>query len=684
MIKYLPICALTVSLALLVATTTSAQGEETYYYRFDQKISGQLDKSILAVWVPPSMDRQAFRASFEAASEKYLSEDLPYVKAFRREGVVFVKLDEIADAQAFLGYQEGFQSVSGKAQVGHPFFLEDEDLPMIVTSDFIVRFKSKVTAEQVAEFNQTQGVEVLKANPHVENQFLLRAAGGTNALEMANRYQESGLAEFAHPNFLVHIEYHYTPTDPDFAQQWHLSNAGGGGMTADADIDADGAWDYEQGEPTVVVAVIDGGFEITHDDLDDQFITNAGETDGNGIDDDGNGYIDDVNGWSFVDDSDDVGVGLWTYHGQSVAGLVAAEENNLMVVGVCPNCSLLLIANTFNINDLANAFYYARDRGAWAITNSWGATGSTFEQPALITALADVATNGRGGLGIPIFFATGNDGGSVVAHPARDPSTIAVGGADCNDIKYTGSQYGPEIDFLSTTKQGDGTCGLVTTDLGNTTGTNFGGTSGATPVAAGIGGLLLSLEPGLTGEEVRQILSQTAEKIDTTVAAYDATGWSNTHGHGRVNARRAIVPTVKISVSPETVRRNVPFDVTVTGSAPFGLTAVWWFGQGTGIPGIDMAHWHNVTGNEPVYTQTWTGVTIGQKGTFTLAANARDIQYPNPGDGYPHQASEGSGIDTTQIRVTPLGSKLGLLMLFAMFALSGRAFTRQRSFGRSA
>jgi subtilisin family serine protease len=676
MIKYSPVCALSAFLTLLFATTVAAQGEETYYYRFDQKIAGHLDKSILAVWVPPSTDRQTFSAAFESASEQYLSEDLPYVKAFGQEGVVFVKLDEIPNADAFLSYQNSFQAVSSEAQVGHPFFLEDEELPMIVTSDFIVRFKSEVTTERIAEFNEAQQVKTLEANPHVENQFLLRSAGGTNALDMANRYQESGLAEFAHPNFLVHIEYNHTPTDPDYGLQWHLSNAGGGGMTADADIDADDAWDYEMGEPTVVVAVIDGGFEINHDDLDDQFITNAGEIDGNGIDDDGNGYIDDVNGWSFVDDSDDVGVGLWTYHGQSVAGLVAAEENNLMVVGVCPDCSLLLIANTFNINDLANAFYYARDRGAWAITNSWGSTGSTFDQPALNTALADVATNGRGGLGIPIFFATGNDGGAVVAYPARDPNTIAVGGADCNNVRYTGSQYGPEIDFLSTTRQGDGTCGLVTTNLGNATGTTFGGTSGATPVAAGIGGLLLSLEPALTGTEVRDILRQTAEKIDSTSAAYDADGWSNTHGYGRVNAHRAVVPTVKISVSPETVERNQPFDVTVTGSAPFGLTAVWWFGQGTGIPDIDTAHWHNVTGAEPVYTRTWTGVTISQRGTFTLAANARDVQYPNPGDGYPHQASEGSGIDTTQIRVTPLGSKLGLLMLGMMFAMSGRAFTR--------
>ena len=175
MIKYSPVCALSAFLTLLFATTVAAQGEETYYYRFDQKIAGHLDKSILAVWVPPSTDRQTFSAAFESASEQYLSEDLPYVKAFGQEGVVFVKLDEIPNADAFLSYQNSFQAVSSEAQVGHPFFLEDEELPMIVTSDFIVRFKSEVTDEQIAEFNEAQQVKTLTLPSQMGEKFKVMA-----------------------------------------------------------------------------------------------------------------------------------------------------------------------------------------------------------------------------------------------------------------------------------------------------------------------------------------------------------------------------------------------------------------------------------------------------------------------------------------------------------------------------
>jgi subtilisin family serine protease len=671
MLKHLFACCAVAAVLVLAVTPVDGQENEAFFYRFDTKVTGRLDTTILAVWMPPNTERERFSSVLGSFSERYLSEEEPFVKAFSQEGVVFLELAEAADSNAFSGYQDDVRAISPEAIVGHPFFAEDHDLPMIVTSEFVVRFEPEVSAGEVEEFNRTNGVEIVEVNPHVENQYLLRATGGVNALEMANRYQESGLAVFSQPNFLVHVQYYHTPTDPDYSSQWHLHNSGGAGMTADADIDADTAWDYEQGEAAVIVAVIDGGFEINHPDLDDNYLTNAGETPGNGVDDDGNGYVDDVDGWSFVAGSDDVSDGLWPYHGHSVAGLVAAEENGQMVVGVCPGCRLLLIANTFDINDLANAFYYARDRGAWVITNSWGSTDSTFDQPVLVSALADVATNGRGGLGIPIFFASGNDGGAVVAHPARDPNTIAVGGADCNDMRYTGSQYGPELDFLSTTRQGDGTCGLVTTGLGNTVGTSFGGTSGATPVAAGIAGLLLSLEPSLTAAEVREIMRHTAEKIDAAAAGYGPDGWSTTHGEGRVNAARAILPTVRISVSSEVVGKNEPFDVTVTASAPYGLTAVWWFGEETGITDLDKAHWHNVVGGEPFYSHTWTGVTIAEKGSFTLGANARDVLYPNPGDGYPHQASEGSGMDSAQIEVTPVSGVLGTLVVGLSFLVAG-------------
>lgn len=519
----------------------SSDRQRTFYYSFEKKVYGNLDTSILAVRIPEEMKLTRFSTTISTVKGKTLSEKTPYVKAFQQEGITFIKLDEPADTARFFQVFSKFSEVSAAATVGHPFFIEGEKLPLIVTDEIIVRFKPEVDEQWINQYNRDQEVEMIKKNPHVKQQYLLRvtARSGLNALEMSRRYQESGRVVFAQPNFLVHLDYHYTPGDTNFPDQWHLNNSGSGSMTAGADIDAVKAWDITRGNPDVIVAVIDGGFEITHPDLAFQYVTNSAET-RNGVDDDGNGYIDDINGWSFVGDTDDLSVGLLTSHGQPVAGLVAAKENGSGVVGVCPQCRLLLICNTFDINDLANAFYYARDRGADIITNSWGSTGSTFEQPTLITALDETANGTQWGRGIPIFFASGNGGGAVVAYPARDPNTIAVGGSDCDDVRYTGSQYGPEINILAPTRQGDGSCGLVTTGLSNGITFSFGGTSGATPIAAGAAGLMLSVNPTLTRQQVQEILQDTAEKIEPGVAGYNASGFSNTHGYGRVNAYEAV------------------------------------------------------------------------------------------------------------------------------------------------
>jgi hypothetical protein len=136
------------------------------------------------------------------------------------------------------------------------------------------------------------------------------------------------------------------------------------------------------------------------------------------------------------------------------------------------------------------------------------------------------------------------------------------------------------------------------------------------------------------------------------------------------------VPTATISVNPKQVAKGTPFTVTVTGSAPFGLASVWWFGQNTGIADIDKAHWQTVPGSAKFYTYSWP-VTINQKGTFTLGANVRDIRYPNPGDGFPHQASEGSGIPLATIKVVPAegafaGGIMALLFVAGAFGLHRR------------
>ena len=56
---------------------------------------------------------------------------------------------------------------------------------------------------------------------------------------------------------------------------------------------------------TVIVAVIDSGIDIDHEDLNDVVWVNTKEVPGNGIDDDKNGYVDDINGWNFLGDAYD-------------------------------------------------------------------------------------------------------------------------------------------------------------------------------------------------------------------------------------------------------------------------------------------------------------------------------------------------------------------------------------------
>ena len=245
----------------------------------------------------------------------------------------------------------------------------------------------------------------------------LRAAKRQDPLAVANAIAESGLVVWAEPNFVQEYTKFATPNDPLFPDQWHLDNTGQGGGTTDADVDAPEAWDIATGSASIAVAIIDDGVEKDHEDLTARIYVNPGEVADDGIDNDGNGYVDDVSGWDFSNNDADASPRADDdNHGTAVAGLAAATGNNgLGVSGVCQACRILpvkIFDDTAFAGSavVANAIRYAASI-ADVLSNSWG---GGVASSAIESAIEWARTNGRGGLGAPTFFASGNSASSYI------------------------------------------------------------------------------------------------------------------------------------------------------------------------------------------------------------------------------------------------------------------------------
>lgn len=287
------------------------------------------------------------------------------------------------------------------------------------------------------------------------------------------------------------------PDDPQFGSQWGLHNTGQSGGTPDADIDAPEAWDISSGGVTVlgdtiVVAVIDGGCQLNHPDLDQNYWFNWNEIPNNNIDDDGNGYIDDFRGWNAYNNSPNIPNDS---HGTHVSGIAGATGNNgIGVSGVNWNVKVMPIAGSSSSEATVVAAYaYALELraqynetngqlGAFVVaTNS--SFGVDFGQPEdypIWCAMYD----SLGVQGILSCAATANLNIDIDVFgdiPTACPSEfmIAVTNTTRNDLKNSGAAYG-----LTTIDLGAPGTTILSTDL-NGTYTNKTGTSMATPMVTG-------------------------------------------------------------------------------------------------------------------------------------------------------------------------------------------------------
>lgn len=315
-----------------------------------------------------------------------------------------------------------------------------------------------------------------------------------------------------------------------------------------------GAWEIATGDSDVTVAVIDTGIDLSHPDLWENIWTNRHEIPDNGIDDDGNGYSDDVHGYNFISDTGDVMDD--NGHGTHLAGIIGARGNNgIGIAGI--NWQVQILPLKFADDEgkgnsllAIQAIDYAIRNGAKIINASWVITSNG---PIPADSLFAKAIRKAGESGILFVTAAGN---------RFDPA----GGVDIDqDPVYPASFHEPNIltvtaldeagDLASFSNYGASTVDLAapgTHVFSTLPGNRYGyrrGTSVATAYVSGSAALIASMNPQLTGEQIKSILIHSVSPQENLLDRISSGGSLNLK-HSLENVRRGEVPLAEPAVRP--------------------------------------------------------------------------------------------------------------------------------------
>lgn len=363
-------------------------------------------------------------------------------------------------------------------------------------------------------------------------------------------------AEYVVENVAIHA---YTDaTDPRRAEQWALDM-----------VNARDAWGFSSGSHNVVVAVIDTGIALNHEDLQDNIWTNAREVAGNNVDDDGNGFIDDVHGWDFhgndkdpIDETSSQNPG----HGTHCSGIIgAACDNGVGVCGISPLVSLMALRflGSDGSGDLfasVKAVDYAISNGAHIISASWGASIPQSTAQPIIDAIKRGEERGVIFVAAAANDGRSNDSSEVYPANAQTPHMISVAASNSRDEKPQWSNYGRKVDIAA---PGEDILSTLPNGYGK-----LSGTSMATPLVSGIVALMKSLDITLSGAAARSILQTTGKPVNIQTAS-----------NRRVDAHQALlaVQNKQLTLIPAALTLAPQAEYTFSawgGTAPYSFRSL--------------------------------------------------------------------------------------------------------------
>lgn len=423
-------------------------------------------------------------------------------------------------------------------------------------------------------------------------------------------------------------------------------------------IDADLAWPTGNTGKGVKVAILDTGIDATHPDL---VVTGGVNYAGSAKD----------GSTSPADWSDKHG------HGTHVAGIVAARNNTIGVVGVAPDAGIWAVKvlgddGTGYTSDIIQGLDWCTANGIQVASMSLGGGGTTSLQAACDRVYAK---------NVVLVAAAGNGGGAVT-YPAAYSSVIAVSATDAQDLRASFSSFGPQIALAAPGVN------IYSTYKGGTY-ANMSGTSMACPHVTGAAALAWA--SGLTSAPaVRDRLITTAEDLGTK-------GFDTSYGYGLVDAGKVASgatpadspPTVRITapLQGSTVARTVTLQATASDDK--GVAQVEFLVDGARV-GLDSqagdgwsAVWDTTRSPDGQHTITATAKdTAGQTASGSVTATVRNAAPPQAGTmsvssiTYSTSAGGPGGVDLNVIInvVNNSGKPVANAYVWANLYLNGRVY----------
>ncbi len=392
-----------------------------------------------------------------------------------------------------------------------------DPVPDRIPGELLVKFRPAVTAGEKgaarAAFRTTHARRLAADGPEL---WRLEAAGDVE--QTLHQLRASGQVEYAEPNFIREPRA-TIPNDPAYSQQW--------GFAPDK-MNLPAAWDLHSDASGVVIAIIDDGMRMTHEDLAANLWVNPGETT-NGQDDDGNGFIDDLHGWDFAANDNDPSHGPADSHGTMVAGAAGAVGNNGKGgSGPAWTVRLMPLRTDRTIATLVQAYDYAAANGAHIVNASLGGPQFSQAEYEAVARLRDA--------GVLLVVAAGNgahDNDELPDYPAGLdlPNVLAVAASKQDDQLATFTQIGPtSVDVAAPGQSIYLPYGSRDNAYALASGTSF-----SAPYVAGVAALTRAYRTGL-GEPVtyQALKGRTMAGVDPNYTGRLATD-------GRVNAYNALM-----------------------------------------------------------------------------------------------------------------------------------------------